>query len=288
MSLRSTFISRLVAGAAVLAILCAPGTSVQAQDYTVKIKKNIAYGPESLNKLDVYRPKELKSAPVLVFIHGGAWMSGDKSEYAELGKTFSGYHGLVTVVANYRLSPEVQHPAHVEDVAAAIRWVVKNVGRYGGDPQHVFLFGHSAGGHLVSLVATDETYLAQVGLAPSAIDGVVSASGAYDLSKLPLLVFGPAFVSAFGTTDKSVLKAASPVTYVGAGQAPLLITYAETDLPGLTSNAKSFHNLLTKKGLSSELQQLKGYDHYTEIASVNTGEPDSPMAMAVLQFVADH
>src|SRR5205823_5671892 len=105
------------------------------------------------------------------FVHGGAWRNGDKSGilgvYSALGR-FLVRHGLGAVIINYRLSPAVRHPAHVQDVAKAFAWTHKNIARYGGRPDQIFLCGHSAGGHLVALLATDPTYLKAEGLTPAA------------------------------------------------------------------------------------------------------------------------
>ncbi len=149
-------------------------------------------------------------APVLFFVHGGAWKSGDKSDYRELGNTFAGTHGFVTVVVNYRLSPEVKHPAHVQDVAGAFAWTYKKISKYGGDPQRITIFGHSAGGHLVSLLAADASYLKAHRISTGKIRGGVSMSGRYDLAGLPRF-FAPVLYTAFGASDKAALRAASPV-----------------------------------------------------------------------------
>src|SRR3954447_11650612 len=113
------------------------------------------------HKLDLFLPKGHKDFPVLFFVHGGAWRQGDKNFfgfYSSLGK-FYARRGIGTVVTNYRLSPKVTHPEHIKDVARAFAWTSKNISKYGGNPTALFLCGHSAGGHLVSLLATDRNYL---------------------------------------------------------------------------------------------------------------------------------
>jgi acetyl esterase/lipase len=95
--------------------------------------------------LDVYVPKGKKDFPVVLFVHGGNWKSGNKTLYAPLGKSLAS-DGIACVICNYRLSPAVQHPAHVEDVAKAFAWTRENIGKYGGSKDKLFLCGHSAGG----------------------------------------------------------------------------------------------------------------------------------------------
>src|SRR5581483_10396907 len=110
------------------------------------------------HKLDVYLPKGKKEFPVLFFVHGGGWKSGNKSWYGALGHAFA-QAGIGVVLTNYRLSPQVKHPAHVQDVAKAFAWTCANIGKYGGRADRLFVCGHSAGGHLVALLATDPEYL---------------------------------------------------------------------------------------------------------------------------------
>src|SRR5438876_3974931 len=115
----------------------------------------------SSHKLDLYLPQGKKDFPVLVFLHGGCWTFGDKSGgdlYPPFARALAG-HGVGVVLPNYRLSPWVKHPAHVKDAARAVAWTRKNVGKYGGDANRLFVGGHSAGGHLAALLATDEQYL---------------------------------------------------------------------------------------------------------------------------------
>lgn len=128
--------------------------------------KDVKYVPGSSKKahhLDVYlpaRPSGPSRAPVLVFVHGGGWRRGSKDmrPHREFAALFAG-EGYITVVPDYRLSGEARHPAQIEDVAAAFAWTYRNIQRHGGDPRRIFVSGHSAGGHLVSLLAMDPRYL---------------------------------------------------------------------------------------------------------------------------------
>src|SRR5580692_11542886 len=140
--------------------------------FKVEVKENITYFEglaenRAAHQLDVYFPKGEKDYPVLFFVHGGGWMFGDKKGdlgiFQILGRSFA-QHGIGVVAPNYRLSPRVQHPEHVRDVARAFAWTVKHVKEYGGRPDALFLSGHSAGGHLVALLATDPSYLKAEGL----------------------------------------------------------------------------------------------------------------------------
>src|SRR5262245_52773947 len=135
-------------------------TKPAAKTYEVKTVKNVAYydGDDQhkvKHKLDLYLPTGLKDFPMLLFVHGGAWLHGDKDFgfgfYGGLAKTYA-KQGVGVAVTNYRLSPDVKHPEHVKDVARAFAWLHKNAGKHGGKADQLFICGHSAGGHLVSLL----------------------------------------------------------------------------------------------------------------------------------------
>ncbi len=136
---------------------------------------DLPYGKDQLQKLDIYTPKNAKALPVVLFAHGGGWRGGDKSQQAhkDKGSVFT-EHGVVFVSANYRLSPEVKHPAHEEDVASAFAWVKANIAKYGGDSENVYLMGHSAGAHLVDLLGTNGRFVQAHKLSLADIKGVVS------------------------------------------------------------------------------------------------------------------
>src|SRR5207237_6481418 len=133
------------------------------------------------NRLDLYLPKGKKDFPVVFLVHGGAWMLGDNrccGLYSSVGE-FLASQGIGVVLPNYRLSPAVKHPEHVKDVARAFAWARAHIADHGGRPDRLFVAGHSAGGHLVALLATDETYLRAEGLQAADVRGVVAFSGVY-------------------------------------------------------------------------------------------------------------
>ena len=162
----------------------------------VEVRKDIVYtdgdpADAAKHKLDLYLPKDKKNFPILVFVHGGTWRTGDRVMYAPFGDRFAKL-GLGVVIPSYRLMPKNQHPAQIEDVAAAFAWAYKNAAQYGGDPKRIFLIGHSAGGHLAALLALDQEYLKKYDIPQGSIQGVAAISGVYDVTGIP------AFVSAKG------------------------------------------------------------------------------------------
>src|SRR5262245_18228170 len=199
--MRFKSMTMIACATAVLLAISGPVRADQAKadkTFEVEAVRDITYyegddADQVKHKLDLYLPKGQKDFPVLFFVHGGAWSMGDKrffGVYSSFGKQFA-KHGIGTVVTNYRLSPGVQHPEHIKDVARAFAWTQKNIANHGGKADQIFVCGHSAGGHLVALLATDETYLKAVGLGLNTIRGVIPISGVYQVpEKMLTSVFG--------------------------------------------------------------------------------------------------
>lgn len=231
------------------------------------------------HKLDVYVPKGKKDFPVMFFVHGGSWRSGNKGLYAAVGNSFAAA-GVGTVVINYRLSPKVKHPAHVEDVAKAFAWTCENIGKYGGRADRVFACGHSAGGHLVSLIATDPSWLKAEKRSPADVRGVVAISGVYAID-----ADFPLFNSVFGK-DPRVCKAASPLTHATGKHPPFLIAYADNDFAQLDQMAIDLDAALKKSESPTTLLKLAGRNHYTII--MNFISATDPLNKAVGEFIGKH
>jgi len=254
----------------------APPTFEVVTHADLAYRTDAAADPER-HKLDLYAPKEVKDFPVLVFVHGGTWRSGNKGMYVALGKAFAKL-GIGTVVVNYRLSPQVKHPAHVEDVAKAFAWTHANAAKYGGDAGRLFLFGHSAGGHLVSLLATDPAYLKAEKLTPADVRGVVSVSGVYKI--LPeVALFHPCFGA-----DPAVCRRASPLAHAAGKHPPFLLAYGDRDFNHLDAMAAEMDAALEKADSPTTLLKLRDRNHYTVITGVI--EADDPLNRAVRAFVA--
>lgn len=185
---------------------------------------DVAYGSGPLQKLDVYVPKSKSTVkmPILVFLHGGGWRMGDKKQQGAKGPLYA-QNGIIFVNANYGLAPQVVHPQQVLDVAKAIKYAVDHAPEWGGDPERIFLMGHSAGAQLVDLVATNQRFLQQVGVKVTSIKGVISL----DTASLDLLKrtnessfegqhVGAMIEQAFGK-DPEMLKDGSPTLNINKG-----------------------------------------------------------------------
>lgn len=144
---------------------------------------DLTYGTDARQKLDVYRPQTAQRAPVILFWYGGSWQHGDKSYYQFVGRSLA-QRGFVAILPDYRLAPDHAFPAFVEDAASAVRWARDHAEDFGGDPNRIYVSGHSAGGHSALMLALDPQYLGAVGLAPLDIAGVVSLAGPTGLENL--------------------------------------------------------------------------------------------------------
>ena len=229
------------------------------------------------HKLDIYYPKDLKKFPVLFFVHGGGWTMGDKSQLYGFLASYYAKQGIGVVVTNYRLSPKIKHPEHIKDIARSFAWTFKNIATYGGDPERIVICGHSAGGHLVALLATDPTYLKAEGVKADAIKGVIPISGVFRIPDR----FVP---EAFGT-DADLHKNASPLYQAKDKKdlPPFLILCADKDFPYCgKKEAEPFQKALAAEGTKAELIEIKDSDH---MKIVFAAAASSPVSKAIHAFV---
>ena len=236
-----------VAIAAVAAVSASPAAAQSDprsfRDLNYDLDSPPAPAPAGQNFLDVYSPEDARrgSRPVVVYAHGGGWKIGDKAnQITDKVNLLTGL-GYVFVSVNYRLSPDdvttldparIKHPAHAHDVGEALGWLDRNVGRLGGDPERMFLMGHSAGGHLVSLLGADPRYAAAYGVDRRQLLGVISLdTGAFDVAEQASPAGGPVrrqlMWNAFGTPEENALtgswRDASPLTWADPDDPPFLL-----------------------------------------------------------------
>lgn len=264
--------------------------SQQCRDGVV-VTSDVAYGGDERHRLDIYRPADRGAAllPVMLFLHGGGFVRGDKSEKDNIGYYFA-RSGRVVMVANYRLAPAAVWPAGAEDAVAAHAWACANASRHGGDPQRIFLVGESAGAAHVAAATLVRRFHPPHGLA---IAGAVLISGLYDveLEMLARRQFGvatpdPRNEPYFGA-DCERYALMSTVRLIDAAPVPLLITYAELDPPQMQVQAgELFAALVIHHGFEPELLVVPGHNHLTQVYSINTG--DESLSHAIGQFLRKH
>ncbi len=233
--------------------------------------------------LDLYVPDGAEGAPIMLFVHGGGWARGDRANVARKPEYFCG-NGWLLASANYRFVPQVTPAEQVRDVARAIAWLHEHAEEYGGDPERIFISGHSAGGHLVALVSTWPEPLREVGLDLSAISGTICLdAGALDLEQHMLNARGRGiFADAFGS-DPEFWREVSPMAHIApdTGIPPFLVLVqgGQRRLDG----AQRFVDALTAAGVPAEVVYLPDHSHAT--VNRNVGLPGDPTTEAIERFL---
>ncbi len=219
--------------------------------------------------LDVYAPRVKNiSTEVVVFIHGGKWKTANKDMFNYVGVNFA-EKGKTAVLINYRLTPEVNYEQMVMDCANAVKWVVSQIGYYGGDNSKIYLYGHSSGGHLAALLSTNNRFFDSLGI-KNPVKGCVLIDG-----------FGMNIYSYLSTPDcpdlwmcdtfgkqQDAWKDASPALFVTAQSPPFLMFLGEKTIKIIYNDVKSFKTLLESKGIKSELVMMEGKKHMEMIGQM--------------------
>lgn len=269
---------------AALAVVLLP-LPAAAQSHRITVVKDIDYVPGAeypggKDRLDLYIPEGVANAPVILSIHGGALSAGDRSEESFVGRRFAA-EGYLTVVTSYRLSPQVSHPAHIEDAAAAFAWVKRNIRQRGGDPDRIIVIGHSAGAYLLMLLATDPRYLAAHKLSVADIKGLVPVSGFFWVDKPGVAPDRPSYV--WGT-DRKVWMDASPARHIRADLPPVLLIDTDGDEGWRQQQNVDMAAALRAAGNKDVTsRQVKGRTHMSVWTEMLDGESEETSS-SILRF----
>ncbi len=231
--------------------------------------------------LDVYMPEGSSDAPVVVFFHGGALRAGDKSDGRVVAQRLVA-RGIGVVSANYRLSPAFEHPAHIRDAAAAVAWVLGNISEYGGDPDRVFVAGHSAGAYLAALLVLDPSHLAYHHVAQPSIRGSIPISAFLYVEETaadrPKDVWG---------ADPAGWLAASVTPHIGANPARMLLIYADGDADWRREQNDRFGGAMASAGGGSvHVVEVPNRDHMSLMTALN--ESDDQIGDLMADFIQGH
>ena len=267
-------------------------TAAPAQD----VKRNIPYANPGHERqvLDVYAPPGAKNLPVVFWIHGGGWQTGDKKDVQFKPQAFND-QGFVFVSTNYRLLPAVDMGTIVRDVAKAVGWVHAHIAEHGGDPNRLLVMGHSAGAQLAALVCIDDRYLKSEGVSLDMIKGCVPVDGdTYDVPaiietaetrwrvhRLPPAKFGHR--EKFGN-DPEKHKDFSAVTHVekGKGIPPFFVLHV-AEHPDTSAQARRLGNVLKEAGVPVTVFGAKETTHNK--VNADLGKPDDPVTKALFEFI---
>ena len=217
----------------------------------------VRYGKHPAQKLYIHRPATPEgpaALPVLVFIHGGSWRSGDPEDYNFLGRNLAS-RGMVVVNAGYRLDEDGRWPTMLEDSAAAVSWVQENIATHGGDPDRVYLMGHSAGAYNVAMLGLDEQWLRNEGLSGDAVKGVIGLAGPYDFYPFD----SDSTKAAFG--DAPEPEATQPINHVRGDAPPLLLIHGAQDTLVKPRNTRALKSAMERTGGPVTARYYAEMDH---------------------------
>src|SRR6185369_8614329 len=276
-------------------VLAHPQTAVSAPVKLI-VKQDIPYAEpaDPRQKADIYAPEGARNLPVVFWIHGGGWQTGDRTNVQVKPQAFVD-KGFVFVSTGYRLLTNVEMITIFRDVAKSVRWVHDHISDYGGDPKRLILMGHSAGAQLAALISIDDRYLKAEGLSLDIIKGCVPVDGdTYDVPAIietaetrlrvhgmPMPKFGHRLK--FGN-DPEKHRDFSAVTHVarGKGIPPFLILHV-ADHPDTSAQAERLEAVLKDAGIPTKRFAARETNHSK--LNENLGLPDDPPTKALFEFV---
>lgn len=221
---------------------------------------DVAYGTLPRQKLDVYVPQDAakRPFPVVVFFYGGGWEGGERKDYRFVGVALAS-RGVMTVVADYRVYPQVVFPAFVEDAALAVKWAQDHAAESGGDPKRLFVMGHSAGAHIAAMLALNKQYLQAAGADPHAVAGLIGLSGPYDFlplkSNMRKKIFGD-----------PAPRTTQPIDFVTADAPPALLITGSDDTTVDPGNSRRLAAALKAAGRPVEHRVYPDVGHGRVVA----------------------
>lgn len=241
--------------------------------------RDLSYGQDPRQKLDLYVPDKVKpKAPVILFFYGGSWQTGSKEMYLGFGQAFAS-EGVIVAVADYRVFPQVRYPAFVQDGADALAYIHTHVATYGGDPDRVFVAGHSAGAYIAAMLAADPDYLRKANADPKWIRGVIGIAGPYNF--LPIKEND--LITIFGGAKRPETQ---PITYIDGKRPPMLLATGSADTTVGPHNTIDFAAKLRSFGNQVEVHTYPGVGHIGIILSLAPGfRGNTTLRQDILRFV---
>ncbi|MRD48568.1 alpha/beta hydrolase fold domain-containing protein [Caenimonas koreensis DSM 17982] len=247
---------------------------------TYRSREGVAYGADPRQRLDVYLPLENKAGmPLVVFFYGGSWSSGERADYRFVGEALAS-HGVATLIADYRLSPQVRYPVFLQDCSQAVKWAFDHAGELGAAPSRVYLMGHSAGAYNAAMLALDARWLGEAGLAPKQLAGWIGLAGPYDF--LPIV--NPQAQVAFNWP--ATLPDTQPINHATASPPALLLAGSKDDTVNPQRSTMGLGRKLEAAGARVRYRLIDGASHVTLVASI--GKPlrwMAPVLEDVLTFI---
>lgn len=266
---------------------CSPVTLLNAMvpESAYQHRSDLVYGEYDRLKLDVYQPVNSVASQkpaTVIFFYGGGWEAGEKADYKFVAEALTS-QGMIVVIPDYRVFPEAVFPEFIEDAAQAVAWTRQHIAEFGGDPEQLFIAGHSAGAHIAAMLSVNPRYLQQAGLESEQLRGMIGLAGPYDF--LPLT--SPTLKQIFG--DDASQWQSQPVNFVGEAHPPTLLLVGNNDRTVLPRNSYRFAEKLKQYGNDVELVELSDYGHVAMVAKL--AKPlrgDGALLAPIVSFVEQH
>ena len=239
---------------------------------------SVVYDRQRNLSLDLYRPVAPANGPmpVVVFFYGGSWRNGERGQYRFVGQRLA-EAGALAIVADYRTFPRAVFPGFVEDAAAAVAWARAHAAEHGGDPQRLYIAGHSAGAQIAALVGVDARYLAPHGMTPRDLAGVIGLSGPYDFEIAGYEdVFGP----------EAQWPQAQPIRFVDGDEPPFLLVHGTGDRVVEAKDSQEMADELRRVGVRAELLWLPDAGHIAPLAALHRPARDPALLEAIRAFLS--
>ncbi len=254
----------------------------------IRVAKNINYAgnTDQANTLNIYHKKnDQQNQPVIVFIHGGSWSSGKKETYWWLGRNLA-KNNIVSVIINYPLAPNATYKEMATASAQAVKWVMDSISTYGGNPNRIFMMGHSAGGHLSELINADPQYFQAVGIT-NPIKGVI-LNDAFGLDMQEYLTkaekdhYYSDFIRTF-SADTTIWQMGSPLSFVKNVNNPHLIFYGTKTYDAIKLQSERIYKTLEEQQVPVKLEIVKGKKHVPMISQMIWGS--NYLYQLILEFI---
>lgn len=236
-------------------LFAALNTTDERLGYTAR--RDVVFDAPHRLALDVYRPPDARGAPVVVFFYGGDWTHGERQWYRFVGTALAA-RGIVVVIPDYRKYPTVRMAGFMQDAAKAVAWAYAHAADYGGDPRRLFVMGHSAGGQIATLLATDGQWLQAEGLSRGELAGCIGLAGVYNF--VPIPAHEKDMLAIFGRVPADQARA-EPITFVRGREPPMLLLHGMADHEVAPANSVSMTQRLRAHGDTVTMRMYPGVGH---------------------------
>ena len=236
--------------------------------------RDIAYGPETRQKLDIY-PAARPGAPIVVWFHGGRWQMNSKEDSCRPAETFS-RAGVNFIATSFRQAPNNPMDTIIDDARRAVAWAYNNAHSFGGDKNRLYIVGHSSGGHMAGMMVT--TDWTKLGLPRDAVKGGLCGSGMYDLEPVRLTFRNEAL-----KLDKESAERNSPIKHIPVPGCPIVVTVGALESDEFRRQSREFAAAWTKAGNKCEFIEVAGLHHFSLSADFNN--PQNPAIKAFLALI---